>query len=155
MRTSMVAAAVAASVVVAAAQVDPYTGTWTRRPGADASTQVLTIEVVGGEERYTSEMSAATGRRQVTRYAAKYDGREYPSRTVVTESGTETARDDTVTLKKIDERTRERHWKQQGRIVRVLRRTVSPDGKVLTSVVVDIDERGREQVASTLVFDRK
>jgi hypothetical protein len=151
----MATALIAVTVATAAAQADPYTGVWTRRPAGEGSTQVLTIKVANNAEDYTSDMTAANGRRQLTHYAAKYDGKEYPSQTVVTESGKSTTRDDTVILKKVDERTRERHWKQGGRVVRILRRSVSADGKVLTSVVVDIDEQGREKVASTLVFDKK
>ncbi len=58
-------------------------------------------------------------------------------------------------LKKIDDRARERHWKQDGRVVRILRRVVSDDGRVLTSQVVDVDAAGHEKVMSTLVFDRQ
>ena len=96
------------------------------------------------------------GRRQVTDYAANYDGKEYPSQTVITDrDGHTTRRDDRVILKKIDDATRERHWKQDGRIVRILRRVVSADGRVLTSQVVDVDAAGSERVTSTLVFDKR
>jgi hypothetical protein len=154
-----VMALVVSMLAPAAAQVDPYTGVWVRRAGADKSTQILTIKVADNQETYTSDSTAANGRRQVTNYSAKYDGTEYPSETVITdppnEGGRSTTRKDSVILKKIDERKRERHWKQNGRIVRILRRVVSADGKVLTSEVVDIDERGQEKLTSTLVFDKK
>jgi hypothetical protein len=149
------AAAVMLGAAMLAAQADPYTGVWVRRPMDDGATQVLTIKVSDGEEDYTSELTAANGRRQVTHYVARYDGREHPSRTTVTEGGHASTRDDTVILKWVDERTRERHWMQGGRIARILRRRVSPDGKVMSSVVVDVDARGQEAVTSTLVFDRK
>jgi hypothetical protein len=153
-RLSGVAAAIAVGATTLAAQLDPYTGVWTRRPMPDGGTQVLTITVANDQEDYRSELTSTDGRRQDTNYVARYDGREYPSRTTITEGGKAHTRADGVILTKVDDWTRERHWKQGGRVVRILRRRVSPDGRVLTSVVIDIDERGREHVTSTLVFDR-
>jgi hypothetical protein len=144
-----------------ATQRDPYTGIWKlnlAKSGGDARTQTLTIRADGSEEMYRSELVSADGRRQVTNYTAKYDGREYPSRTVVTDPrtpGGSASRNDSVMLKKIDERTRERHWKQDGRIVRILRRVVSADGRTMTSQIVDVDANGQETVASALVFDKQ
>jgi hypothetical protein len=93
----------------------------------------------------------------VTTYSAAYDGEEYPSETVTASSPGEIGppRRDTVILKKVDERTRERHWMQGGRLVRILRRVVSPDGRILTSQVIDVDEDGRETLSSTLIFDKR
>lgn len=156
----------AAGVVMAlataslSAQNDPYTGTWLlnlARSGGESRTQTLTIEIEGNQESYRSELVWENGRRQITTYVAKYDGKEYPSQTVIKESPEErgTLRDDTVILEKIDERRRERVWKQSGRVVRILRRVVSSDGKTLTSQVVDVDEQGAEKVTSTLVFERR
>ncbi len=145
-----------------AAQVprdDSYTGVWTLnlpKSGGEQRTQTLKIRVRGNEETYRSELVSADGRRQVTDYTAMYDGKEYPSETVITDpAGRATRRSDQVILKKIDDRTRERHWKQDARIVRILRRVVSADGRVLTSQVVDVDAAGHETIASTLVFDRQ
>jgi pimeloyl-ACP methyl ester carboxylesterase/ABC-type molybdate transport system substrate-binding protein len=139
---------------------DPYDGTWVlnlARSGGEARTQTLTIQIAGGREIYRSELVAADGRRQVTTYSAAYDGEEYPSQTVTASSSGEIGppRRDTVILKKVDERTRERHWMQGGRLVRILRRVVSPDGRILTSQVIDVDEHGRETLSSTLIFDKR
>jgi hypothetical protein len=148
------------SAVSISAQDDPYTGTWildAARSGGESRSQTLTIEVRGDEESYRSELVWPDGRRQVTTYVAKYDGREYPSETVLEGGGQKepVKRDDTVILRKVDGPGRERIWKQGGRIVRILRRSVSADGRTFTSQVVDVDERGNETVASTLVFDRR
>ncbi|HEY7699251.1 MAG TPA: hypothetical protein VIE88_12595 [Vicinamibacteria bacterium] len=156
-------AAVLAAAGLALAQSDPsdpYEGTWVlnvARSGGEPRTQILTIQIEGDRETYRSELVSAHGRQQVTTYTAAYDGREYPSQTVMTSSSGETGppRHDTVILKKVDERTRERHWKQGGRLVRILRRVVSKDGRTLTSSVIDVDEGGRETLASTLIFDRR
>jgi hypothetical protein len=153
-----------ATVLVAAslalAQSDPYDGTWVlnvAQSGGGPRTQTLTIRIEGDRETYRSELVFTDGRRQVTTYTAPYDGKEYPSQTVMTTSSGQTSppRHDTVILEKLDERTRERHWKQGGRLVRVLRRAVSSDGRTLTSQVIDVDEAGDETLASTLVFDKR
>jgi hypothetical protein len=142
----------------ARAQDDPYTGTWVlnlAKSGGDKRTQVLTIKVVGDEETYQSDMMSAAGRRQVTNYTAKYDGKEYPSVTVVTEpQGTPTRTNNTIMLKKISERVRERRSKQGDRVT-IRRRTVSEDGKVMTSQSIVVDASSRETPGTTLVFDKK
>ena len=154
--------AVAGTVLlgIAASSEDPYTGTWTldvAASGGESRTHRLTIQVDGNQESYRSELAWPDGRRQVTRYIAKYDGAEYPSETVIRESADAPAvrRDDTVILRKIEERTRERHWMQGGRLVRILRRVVSPDGRTLRSQVVLVDEAGEETLTSTLVFAKR
>lgn len=147
-----------ASLALAAS--DPYAGSWVlnlAKSGGETRAQVLTIQIEGDRETYRSEIIWPDGRRQVTNYTAPYDGEEYPSRTVMTSSSGEASppRHDTVILKKVDERTRERHWKQGGRLVRILRRVVSPDGGTLTSRVIDVDETGHETLVSTLIFDKR
>ncbi len=145
---------------IAAPSEDPYTGTWTldvAASGGESRTQTLTIQIDGNQESYVSEIVWPDGRRQVTRYVAIYDGAEYPSETVIEDGNgaRSVRRDDAVILKKIDERTRERHWKQGGRVVRILRRVVSRDGRTLGSQVVLVDEAGKETVTSTLVFAKR
>jgi hypothetical protein len=145
---------------LALAQSDPCDGTWVlnvAKSGGEPRTQILTIQIEGDREAYRSDLVWPDGRRQVTTYTAPYDGKEYPSQTVMTSSSGETSppRHDTVVLRRVDERTRERHWNQDGRLVRILRRSVSPDGRTLTSQVIDVDEAGVEKLASTLIFDRR
>jgi hypothetical protein len=149
-----------ALMVSAAAAVpsDPYTGVWKlnlAKSGGDTRSQVLTISVIAGVETYRSELLLRNGSRQVTNYTAAYDGKEHPSQTVITEAnGSATQRHDTVILRKIDELTRERQWKREGRVIRILRRTISQDGRTLTSQVIDVDEEGHEHPAGQLVFDK-
>jgi hypothetical protein len=110
---------------------------------------------VNGEEDYTSELTSANGRRQVTHYVAKYDGNDHVSKVVVTQDGRSTTHDETVALTRTDARTRERQSRLNGRTYRILRREVSADGKVLTSTLTEIDEQGRRTAGPVLVFDRK
>jgi hypothetical protein len=146
-------------VSVVAAADDPFTGTWVLDSQASqggARSQVLTISVSEDRESYRSELTQADGTRQVTHYTAAYDGREYPSETTVTHpDGTTVRSSDTVILKKIELQTRERYWRRDGRVIRILRRSVSADGRTLTSVVIDVDTSGREHSVGTLVFKHR
>jgi hypothetical protein len=146
------------AVAAAAVPADPYTGVWNlnlAKSGGDTRSQVLTIGVVGDVETYRSELLLRDGTRQVTNYTAAYDGKEHPSQTLITEpSGVATRKDDTVILRKIDGLTRERQWKREGRVIRILRRTISQDGRTLTSQVIDVDEEGHEHPTGKLVFDK-
>jgi hypothetical protein len=145
-------------VVAAAVPSDPYTGVWKlnlAKSGGNSRSQVLTISVSGDVETYRSELLLRDGTRQVTNYSAAYDGKEHPSQTLITEpNGTAARKDDTVILRKIDELTRERQWKREGRVIRILRRTLSQDGRTLTSQVIDVDTEGHEHPAGKLVFDK-
>jgi len=146
------------AVAAAAVQSDPYTGVWNlnlAKSGGDTRSQVLTISVIGDVETYRSELLLHDGSRQVTNYTAAYDGKEHPSQTLITEpSGVAARKDDTVILRKIDELTRERQWKREGRVIRILRRKICQDGRTLTSQVIDVDEEGHEHPAGKLVFDK-
>ena len=151
-------ATLALIAVAAAAPADPYTGMWKlnlAKSGGDNRSQVLTISVTRDVETYRSELLLRDGTRQVTNYTAAYDGKEHPSQTLITgPDGAAVRKDDTVILRKIDELTRERQWKRDGRVIRILRRTISQDGRTLTSQVIDVDEEGHEHPAGKLVFDK-
>lgn len=138
---------------------DPFTGVWVldqdARLGGTLS-QVLTVSVRGDEETYRSELTTSDGRRQVTDYVARYDRREYPSATRLTGGGKpDESRGGGVILHRTDALTRERYWKQDGRIFRILRRTVSADGCAMTSQLVDVAADGVERAAGVLRFTRR
>lgn len=151
-----------AALTLAACATNPstdlYSGTWVRNleeSGSNARSQVLTVSVTGERETYRSELRLPGETLQVTNYTAAYDGREYPSHTVITEPGRAAVeRNDTVILRKIDAHIRERHWKQGGRVVRILRREVSTDGRRLTSRMITVDEQGQERFDGVLLFER-
>ena len=147
------------SVACARAVDDPFTGTWDLDRQAShggAKSQVLTIAVSEGRESYRSELVQADGTRQVTHYTAAYDEKEYPSETTVTPpNGPVVRSEDAVVLKERDLQTRERLWKRNGRVIRILRRSLSLDGRTLTSRVIDVDASGHEHLVGTLVFKRR
>jgi len=142
-----------------AAPADPFTGVWeldsTARPAGVVS-QKLTISVAGDEETYRSELLTTKGRRQVTDYVARYDGREYPSTTRLAGGGeAEETRDGGVILHRTDDLTRERFWKQDGRVFRVLRRTVVAGGCEMTSQLIDVAADGTQKRGAVLRFHRR
>lgn len=138
---------------------DSFTGVWVLNPAKSAGAtgrQVLTIRVEGEEETYRSDLTDAEGVRQVTTYVARYNGKAYPSRTVLSGGpGGPSVREGGVILHKTDALTRERHWMQDGRLIRVLYRRVSPDGATLRSQLVDHAADGAERRGAELVFDRR
>lgn len=140
---------------------DPLNGTWTLNPAKSSSrtgrptfAQVLTLAISGDEETYRSEVTNAQGVKQSTSYTARYDGKTYPSR-VSSSDRTGDEPGDGVVLRRIDNRTRERLVMRDDRIVRVMRRTLSVDGRTLTSVLTDIDADQKSVVASTLVYEKR
>lgn len=159
-RLGILAAILALSAASSAfAAADPFTGVWVLNPAKSSGAtgqQVLTIQVDGETETYRSDLTNAEGVRQVTNYTARYDGREYPSRTVLTGGPQgEVVRPGGVILHKTDRLTRERHWRENGRLIRVLYRRVSEDGKTMRSQLVDRAADGTEKRGAELVFDRQ
>lgn len=159
-RLILLAAAAMLLAAPAGAQTrDAFTGVWALDPGArltGVADQVLTISVRGEEETYRSELTTTDGRRQVTDYVAQYDGTEYPSVTRLTGGGKpDESRPGGVILHRTDELTRERFWKQDGRVFRILRRAVSADGCKMNSLLVDVAPDGAERTGSVLRFTRQ
>lgn len=161
MRAVIVLAAIAAftSPTSAADRRDPFTGIWVLDPGARIGgtvSQVLTVSVHGEEETYRSELMTSDGRRQVTDYVARYDGQEYPSATRLTGGGRpDEDRGGGVILHRTDALIRERYWKQDGRVFRILRRTVSADGCAMASQLIDVAPDGAERTGGVLRFTRQ
>jgi hypothetical protein len=155
---AVLALALTQAAPAAAQAADPFTGVWRIQNygAAGSSNQVLTISVKGDEETYQSDLTTSDGTRQLTNYTARYDGKEYPSRTQLTGGpNPPVVRQDKVVLRKVSAHQRERHWMQDGRLSRVLQRVVSADGRVLTSQIVDYDAAGVEKRGGTLVFHKQ
>ena len=106
-------------------------------------------------EIYTSDVITGEGEHEVTQYNARYgDGKEYPSTVTIYGSGTVRVQTTNLMLRKIDERTRERVYKRDGRIATIMRRVMSADGKTITSSIMSVDADGKENVFETRVFEK-
>lgn len=150
---------VAAAASAHAGPRDPFTGVWVLDSGARPAgvvSQVLTVSVQGDEETYRSELLSQEGRRQVTDYVARYDGKDYPSATRLTGGGKpDEDRPGGVILHRTDALTRERYWKAHDRVFQILRRTVSVDGCVMSSQLVYVADDGTERAGGLLRFTRQ
>lgn len=112
----------ATRVGAAPAGAHKISGEW--QPGKlEGSENVFTVTYKATDDGLS--MSDLTG----DSYTAKFDGKDYPYKG---DPGTTT-----VSLKKIDANTLEETDKRNGKVITVLRMTVSPDGKSLSTTVED------------------
>ena len=134
---------------------DPLLGTWKLNlakskydPGPAPTTATINKYVLWGTDGVTvsTDGTDGQGRPDHTQYNAKYDGKDYPVRG---------ERDfDAVELKRIDANTTVCFNKMGGKVVRILRRVVSKDGKTLTAAMVGITATG-QAIYNVTVYDRQ
>ena len=140
--------------VQAQGQQDPFVGTWKLNlaksksdPGPLDRSITVTWGAVGANGmKVTVDNVDGQGKTSHEESTAKFDGKDYP----VTGSLTF----DSVARKQIDSHTRVTINKKGGNVVRMLRGTVSPDGKTFTSTGIAIDAQGKAQ-NSVAVFDKQ
>src|SRR5262249_58325933 len=133
---------------------DVQTGHWTLnvakskfKTSAAPKTQIVTIVPDGKDGvKVTADVVRAGGEKAAFSYAAQYDGKEYPR----TETGDGAVPGQTVTIKRIDNRTLERisylkgkklvteKWEisRDGKTRTVTQSGVGPDGKIVDNVLV-------------------
>src|SRR5215831_9959703 len=144
------------------AQEDPFNGSWRlnvekskMQPRTFSKSETVVYRVSDNTEIYTSDVITGDGEHEVTQYNARYsDGKEYPSTVTVYGNGTVRVQTTNLMLRKIDERTRERVYKREGRIATIMRRVMSADGKTITSSIMSVDANGKENVFETRVFEK-
>jgi hypothetical protein len=109
--------------VGAAAAGAHATSGWWRMDTVNASEDVRTTTYTSSGDELS--MSDPAGEK----YTAKLDGKDYPVKG--------SYYSDSVSLKRVGERTIEETDKLQGKVVQVVKMTVSPDGKKMTEVFTD------------------
>jgi hypothetical protein len=87
-------------------------------------------------------------------YTARYDGKVYPGSTTITGKTIKTQKMNVV-LRKIDAQTRERLSMDGDKVTMRARRTLSEDGKILTSTIFVIGADGKEVAREIRVFERQ
>src|SRR5262245_29850386 len=142
---------VAAFVTVAAA-ADPFDVTWQLNtakskydPGPAPEKVTLTIQVVGATATVKTE-STFEGKPYATSYKVTLDGTPAPLQ------GSPVA--DMISVKKVDERTRETKTTKGGSPVSESRVVVSADGKTLTITGSGLNPKG-EKNTFTAVYDKQ
>ena len=138
----------------AAAQQDPFVGTWKLNlakskfdPGPAPRSVTVTFGAVGaGGVKVTVDTVDGQGNQIHEESTSKFDGKDSP----VTGAPTY----DLVARKQIDSHTRVTINKKAGNVVRMLRGIVSADGRTFTSTGINIDAQGKAQ-SSLAVFDKQ
>ncbi len=134
---------------------DPRIGTWKLNvaqskysPGPAPQSLMLKDEAAGGQgEKTTSDFVNADGTRTTTQYTANFDGKASPL------TGSQFGAD-MVSLKRIDVRTTERTDKKGDKVVQVLTRVVSQDGKTMTVTTKGANAQG-QAVNNVGVFEKQ
>ena len=147
------AAGAALTAGARADESDPATGTWKLNvakskfsPGPGPKSITLKIEASADEQKVTAEGVYADGKSNTIEYTAKFDGKDHPIK------GSPVA--DTVSLKRIDDRTIERTDKKDGKVVQTRTRVMSEDGKTFTVTMKGTNAKG-QQVHSVAVFEKQ
>src|SRR5277367_1417344 len=128
-----------ATAFTASGQILAFNGTWTLDPtkttGPHAKSEILTFDVRADHEHYTVDEVEPDGSLFKTEYTAKFDGKAYPNKNLVTGEVTY------VSLKKIDDHTEvlESRGQRGGPVTMKYRRVLSSDGKTITSSIIGAD----------------
>jgi hypothetical protein len=140
-----------ATAFTASGQILAFNGTWKLDPakttGPHAKSEVLIYHVTGNEEHYTVDEVEPDGSLFKTEYTAKFDGKAYPNKNLVTGEVTY------ISLKKIDDRTEllESRSERGGPVTMKYRRVLSGDGKTITSSIIGADGA----IFSVRVFEKQ
>ena len=145
----------------AAAQDDPFTGTWvlnvakSKMQSVTASkSEIIHYKITGDEEDFLSDAVTIDGYPESIKYTARYnDGKAYPFS--ITINGKVTNPGAMTMVKKIDTWTRERHNVRDCKPVIASRRLVSRDGKTMTLTILRMDAQGREVVNEVRIIEKK
>jgi hypothetical protein len=144
------------------AQEDPFNGSWRlnvekskMQPRTLSKSETVVYGNHDGKEIYTSDAITGDGEHEITQYNARYnDGKEYPSTVTFYGEGTVRFQTSNLMVRKINERTRERVYARDGKIVTIMRRQMSEDGKTITTSIMSVDADGKENVFETRVFEK-
>jgi hypothetical protein len=134
---------------------DPRIGTWKLNvaqskysPGPAPQSLMVKVETAAGQgEKTITDFVNADGTRTTTQYTANFDGKDSPL------TGSQFGAD-MVSLKRIDARTTERTDKKGDKVVQVLTRVVSQDGKTMTVTTKGANSQG-QAVNNVGVFEKQ
>jgi hypothetical protein len=102
----------------------------------------------GGLIHATFEGIDAQGKRTVSEFVARYDGRDYPRLALRSETA------GTIALKHLTDREIEYIYKEDGKVTITGTRTISADGKSYTSRYSGKNAHG-QTIRASMVFDRQ
>lgn len=145
--------AVALAPLLLAAAPDPFVGTWklnpeksTLEPGSPPPPGItMTYSREGDVVTVTATVPLPDGKERKIIHTETYDGQPH-DRYEGKPNG------ETLTHRRLDERTVETVWRKDGQPMAITTRTVSPDGRTLTSVV---RSPGKAEPDNVMVYDRQ
>ena len=145
----------------AAAQDDPFTGTWVlnvakskMQPATASKSEIIHYKITGDEEDFLSDAVTIEGYPESIKYTARYnDGKAYPFS--ITINGKVTNPGAMTMVKKIDTWTRERYNVRDGKPVIASRRLVSRDGRTMTLTILRMDAQGGEVVNEVRILEKR
>jgi hypothetical protein len=152
--TALVMIVLAAAAVELAAQgADPLVGTWELNvakskytPGPAPKSETRTYVVAGSAIEASSKGVDGTGKPTAASWTVNYDGKDHP------ETGNPNA--DTLSLKRINPFSAEFTQKRAGKVVITGKRTISPDGKVMTITSKGTNASG-QTINDVEVFEKR
>ena len=156
-RRILLAVAVMVTVSVAGRAQDVQTGRWTLnvaksqfKTSAAPKTQIVTIVPDGKDGvKVTADVMRTNGAKAAFSYAGQYDGKENPR----IETGDGAVQGQTVTLKRLDNRTIERITYMKGKKLVIEKWAISPDGKTRTVTQSGVGPDGKP-VDNVLVYEK-
>jgi hypothetical protein len=138
------------------AQQDPFLGNWkqnlaksTYDPPTLKPKEGTTIKreaVANGMSKTTTDGTTSQGAKTHTEYAFKPDGKDYPV------TGSQDY--DTQSVRKIDSNTRVTVSKKGGMVTRMIRQTISKDGKTATNDTVGVNAQGQSYYQH-VIYDKQ
>lgn len=154
MHAVLVIATMACGVALAAAPAsDPIVGTWqlnssksTFSAGPAIKSQTRTYSQSGTTISLVMKTVGADGKEMTTQTSYQLDGKDYPVKG--------TSDYDSLSAQQVDSNTAKFTLKKDGKPMGITSRTVSKDGKMMTSKMKVTDAKG-EQSENVLVFDKQ
>jgi len=141
------------AVGTAVAAPDQFAGTWkanmaksTYSPGP--APKSATVKIESDEKGFSVDatLTDADGKETHVKYAAKYDGKDYPA--------TGVAYADAVSAKRVDANTVELLMKKGGKVMVTVTSTVSKDGKTRTATFKGKNENGQD-VNNVVAYEKQ
>ncbi len=152
--TMVLAVGVLVMAVVAAAQPDPFVGTWRLdtakskySPGPAPKSQTATYEAAGPGYKVSVKAEPASGAAQQWSYSTALDGKDVP----ITGNNPNA---DMIAVKRIDATTLESINKKGGKVTTTQRNVVAADGKSRTVTTTGTDGQG-QKVNNVTVFTKQ
>ena len=137
----------------------PLAGTWqlnlaksTYDPPNLAPKSGMTVYVVTGDTmKGVTDGVDAQGRATHSEYMVKFDGKDYPWTGTI--NGQPNTSQDTVSFRRIDDRTFDILNKLKGKVVITQRTVVATDGKTRTTTTVGTNAQG-QKISNVMVYDK-